>query len=107
MQWGNTYQCTMLLQCELVTCSSPGLPPATDRELASRKRRSCLKRKAVLMQASAPQVLVDEKLADNAQRQGEKLRAQLGELQRDGSRVTAVRGKVLPAPTRTEAKVVA
>jgi ornithine--oxo-acid transaminase len=44
---------------------------------------------------AALQVLVDEKLADNAQRQGEKLRAQLGELQRDGSRVTAVRGKGL------------
>lgn len=48
------------------------------------------------------QVLVDEKLADNAQRQGEKLRARLGELQRDGSRVTAVRGKVLHVPTSTE-----
>ena len=47
------------------------------------------------MKAGMLQVLVDEKLADNAQRQGEKLRAQLGELQRDGSRVTAVRGKVL------------
>ena len=48
------------------------------------------------------QVLVDEKLADNAQRQGEKLRARLGELQRDGSRVTAVRGKVLRVQTSTE-----
>jgi acetylornithine/succinyldiaminopimelate/putrescine aminotransferase len=41
------------------------------------------------------QVLVDEKLADNAERQGQKLRARLGELQRDASRVSAVRGKVL------------
>lgn len=41
------------------------------------------------------QVLVDEKLADNAERQGQKLRQRLGELQRDGSRVCAIRGKVM------------
>lgn len=40
-------------------------------------------------------MLVDEKLADNAERQGQKLRQRLGELQRDASRVTAVRGKGL------------
>lgn len=56
----------------------------------------------LLMKAGMLQVLVDEKLADNAQRQGEQLRARLGELQRDASRVTAVRGKVLRVHTGTE-----
>jgi len=40
-------------------------------------------------------VLVEEKLADNAEKQGQALRSRLGELLADDSRVSAVRGKGL------------
>jgi len=38
---------------------------------------------------------VEEKLADNAEKQGQALRSRLGELLADDSRVSAVRGKGL------------
>lgn len=40
-------------------------------------------------------MLVEEKLADNAEKQGQALRSRLGELLADDSRVSAVRGKGL------------